>query len=54
MTQQETATKTYLHFCYRGEALKVMQLSTIKFAKHYNLTSTLDLVNGVRNQVLAV
>ena len=25
-----------------------------KFAKYYNLTSTLDLVHGIRSQVLAV
>ena len=33
---------------------KVIRLSTIKFAKYYNLTSISDLVHGIRNQVLAV
>ena len=54
MIQQHTATKKYVPIRFRGETLKVIRLSTIKFAKHYNLTSTLDLVHGVRNQVLAL
>ena len=52
MIQQDTPTKKYVRFRFCGETL--IRLSTIKFAKHYNLTSTLDLVHGVGNQVLAV
>ena len=54
MIQQDkyTPTKKYVRIRFRGETL--IRLSTIKFAKHYNLTSALDLVHGVRNQVLAV
>ena len=52
MIQQDTPTKKYVRIRFRGETL--IRLSTIKFVKHYNLTSTLDLVHGVRNQVLAV
>ena len=52
MIQQDTATKKYVRIRFRGETL--IRLSTIEFAKHYNLTSTLNLVHGVRNQVLAV
>lgn len=44
--------KKYVRIRFRGKTL--IRLSTIKFTKHYNLTSTLDLVRGVRNQVLAV
>ena len=40
--------------CIRFCGKTLIRLSTIKFTKHYNLTSTLDLVCGVRNQVLAV
>lgn len=36
------------------EALKFIRFATVKFSKHFNLTSTLDLVHGIRNQVLAV
>ena len=56
MTQQDTSTKK----CIRvrkscpGKALMVIRLSTIKFAKHHNLNSTLDLVDGIQNQVPAV
>ena len=52
MIQQDTPTKKYVCIRFRGEAL--IRLSTIKFAKHYNLTSSFDWVHGVRNQVLAV
>ena len=44
--------KKYVRIRFRGKTL--IRLSTIKFTKHYNPTSTLDLVRGVRNQVLAV
>ena len=44
MIQQDTPTKKYVCIRFRGEAL--IRLSTIKFAKHYNLTSSLDLVHG--------
>ena len=50
--QQDTPTKKYVRICFRGKTL--IRLSNIKFTKHYNLTSTLYLVCGVRNQVLAV
>ena len=40
------ADKKYVRIRFRGETL--IRLSTIKFAKHYNLTSTLDLVHGAR------
>ena len=52
MIQQGTPTKKYARIRFRGETF--IRLTTIKFAKHYNLTSTLDLVYGVGNQVLAV
>ena len=52
MIDQDTPTKKYVRIRFRGETL--IGLSTIKFAKYYNLTSTLDLVHGVRNQILAV
>ena len=52
MIQQDTPTKKYVRIRFGEEIL--IRLSTIKFAKHYNLASTLDLVHGVRNQVLAV
>ena len=52
MIQQDTPTKKYVRIRFRGKTLK--RLSTIKFTKHCNPTSTLDLVRGVRNQVLAV
>ena len=39
--------KKYVHIGFRVEIL--IRLSTIKFAKHYNANSTLDLVHGVRN-----
>jgi len=48
MTQQYTPTKKYVRIRFRGEALKVIRLSAIKSAKHYNLTSTLNLVHGAR------
>ena len=51
MIQQDTPTKKYVRIRFRGETL--IRLSTIKFAKHYSLTSTLDLVHGVP-KVLAV
>ena len=56
MTQQDTPTKKCVRVrkSYPGEALKVIRSSTIKFAKHHNLNSTLDLVDGIRNQVPAV
>ena len=54
MIQQLTPTEKHVRIRFRGETLKVIRLSTTKFAKHYNLTSTLNLVHGVRNQVLAV
>ena len=50
MIQLDTPTKKYVRIRFRGETL--IRLSTIKFAKLHNLTSTLDLVHGVRNQVL--
>ena len=46
MTRQDTLSKKYVRIRFRGETL--IRLSTIKFAKHYNLTSTLDLVHGAR------
>ena len=53
MIQQDTPTKKkYVRIRFRGKTL--IRLSAITFTKHYNLTSTLDLVRGVRNQVLAV
>ena len=52
MIKQDTLTKKYVRIRFRGKTL--IRLSNIKFTKHYNLTSTLDLVCGVRNQVLAV
>ena len=52
MIQQDTPTKKkYVRIRFRGKTL--IRLSTIKFTKHYNPTSTLDLVRRVRNQVLA-
>ena len=51
MIQQDTPTIKYVRIPFPGETL--IRLSTIKFAKHYNLTSTLDLVHGVGNQVFA-
>ena len=53
MIQQHTPTKKIVPIRFRGETLKVVRLSTIKFAKHYSLPSPLDLVHVVRNQVLA-
>ena len=50
MTQQDTPTKKYVRIRFRGEALKVIRLLAIKSAKHYNLTSTLNLVQGARNE----
>ena len=44
--------KKYVRIRFRGKTL--IRLSTIKFTKHYNPTSNLDLVRGVRNQLLAV
>ena len=52
MIRQDTPTKKYVRIRFRAETL--IRLSTIKFAKLYNLTSTLELVHGVRNQVLDV
>ena len=52
MIQQDTPQKKYVRIRFRRKTLT--RLSAIKFTKHYNLTSTLDLVCGVRNQVLAV
>ena len=53
MIQQDTPTKKeYVRIRFRGKTL--IRLSTIKFTQQYNPTSTLDLVRGVRNQVLAV
>ena len=40
------ADKKYVRVRFRGETF--IRLSTIKFAKHYNLTSTLDMVRGAR------
>ena len=45
MIQHDTPTKKYVRIRFRGETL--IHLSIIKFAKHYNLTSTLDLVHRV-------
>ena len=56
MTQQGTSTKKCVRvrkICPR-EAHKAIRLSTIEYAKHYSLSPTLDLVDGIRNQVLAV
>ena len=47
MIQQDTPTKKYVRICFRGETL--IRLSTIKFAKHYNLTSTLKFGSGSRS-----
>ena len=49
--QVDTPTIKNVRIPFREETL--IRLSTIKFAKHYNLISTLDLVHGVGNQVLA-
>ena len=49
---RHTGKKKYVPIRFRGKTL--IRLSTIEFTKHYNLISTLDLVRGVRNQVLAV
>ena len=56
MTQQDTSTKkcVRVHKICRREARKVIRLSTIEFGKHFNLSSTLDWVDGIQNQVLAV
>ena len=50
----KTRRQKYVRIRFHGEALKVIRLSNITFAKYYNLTLTLDLVHGIRNQVLAV
>ena len=47
MIQQDTPTKKYVRIRFHGETL--LQLSTIKFAKHYNLTSTLKFGSGSRS-----
>ena len=53
MTPQEAPAKKNVRIRFHGQAVKVIRLSTIKFAKHYTLTSTLYLVHGVGNQDLA-
>ena len=47
MIEQDTSTKKYVRIRFRGETL--IRLSTIKFAKHYNLTSTLKFGSGSRS-----
>ena len=52
MIKKDTLTKKYVRIRFRGET--IIRLSTIKFTKHNNLTSTLVLVHGIRNKVLAM
>ena len=53
MTQQDTPTKKYVRIRFLGEPLKVIRLSAITFAKK-KPTSTLNLVHGAPNEILAV
>ena len=53
-TRHADNQKVSIRWSFPGEALKVIRLSNIKSAKHYFMTSTLDLVHGVRSQVPAV
>ena len=47
MIQQEQPTKKYVRIRFRGKTL--IRLSTIKFAKQYNLSSTLKSGSGSRS-----
>ena len=51
MTQEDIKMPWYSQTFPRGSS---HGHTIVIFAKYYNLTSTLDLVHGIRNQVLAV